>query len=401
MNNKKDFIWNFIGITTNAFISLFFLILVNRINGIEEAGIFSYNFAVVCLFYIIATFFNRTYQISNLKNKYSNNTYITTRLVMCVITIIITILFGILNNFSSFKFWLLLFLMSYRCLEAVADCFYAFIQKKNQLYYVGKSLFFKTIVGILLFAICDYVTYNLLFALIWIIITNLVGLIFDINRYNQLYHKSFKFDFSKTNKILLATFPIFLFSFLGIFLCNCQKYVLNYFLAEKYQTIFGIIIMPATMLSLCGQYILNPYLNELSNLFYKNEQTELKSKINKINLIFIGLGLLILIIAFVLGIPVLNLVYSINLNNYKQEFMIIIVGALFYGLGTIISSIFTIIDKNIEQLYIYIVSSILSLFISVIFIKNVGIMGASIAYMITMLFHFLLSYFLMKKYLRK
>ena len=71
MNNKKNFIWNFLGLSINSFNSLFFLIIVNRINGGNDGGIFTYAYSLVCLTYFIGLFFNRPYQITN-PDKYSN-----------------------------------------------------------------------------------------------------------------------------------------------------------------------------------------------------------------------------------------------------------------------------------------------------------------------------------------
>ncbi len=39
-NTKKNVIWNMIGTTANAFNSLFFMIIVTRINGLKDSGIF-------------------------------------------------------------------------------------------------------------------------------------------------------------------------------------------------------------------------------------------------------------------------------------------------------------------------------------------------------------------------
>ena len=41
-NLKKNVIWNTLGLTFNSFNSLFFLIIINRINGIDDGGIFSF-----------------------------------------------------------------------------------------------------------------------------------------------------------------------------------------------------------------------------------------------------------------------------------------------------------------------------------------------------------------------
>ena len=72
---KKDFIWNTIGSLVHAFNSLFFLIIVTRINGIENAGIFSYGFVISGIFLTASAFCGRNYQITDADNEFDNNTY--------------------------------------------------------------------------------------------------------------------------------------------------------------------------------------------------------------------------------------------------------------------------------------------------------------------------------------
>ena len=45
----KNFMWNVLGTGLNSFNSLFFLIIVTRINGINDAGIFSIGVAIAFL----------------------------------------------------------------------------------------------------------------------------------------------------------------------------------------------------------------------------------------------------------------------------------------------------------------------------------------------------------------
>ncbi len=393
---KNNFIWNTIGITLNAFTSLFFLVIVNRINGISEAGIFTYSFSIACLFYIIALYFNRVYQVSDVKKRFSNNQYITNRIVTSIVVIIIAFIFVLINRFDFYKSMIIILLTLYKAFEAVSDCFHAFIQKEEQLYFVGKSLAYKAVIGFMGFFVIDIITRNLIISIIWINIVNIVGLLIEIYKYKKVCNSKYSFEFTNSINLFKTTFPLFMFSFLNIYLNNSQKYILEYFMSEEFQTILGIIIMPATMLSLCGQYLIAPYLNILSHNYDSGKYKEFRKLFLNINIVFIGLNFLILLIAFFLGIPVLNFIYGINLNQYKLPFMIIIIGAIFYALSTTISNVLVIMDKNNEQLYVFIISSVVTTIASIFFIKNNEILGASISYIITMISHFLLSYILYK-----
>ena len=68
---KKNFIWNTLGTGVNAFNSLFFMIAVTRLNGIDDAGIFSIAFSTACIIYVLRSICranissNRARQINN------------------------------------------------------------------------------------------------------------------------------------------------------------------------------------------------------------------------------------------------------------------------------------------------------------------------------------------------
>ena len=64
---RKNFIWNLIGLSFYGFISLFLLIIVKRINGLDISGIFSYAYSICTLFFYISLYYSRTYQIANTK----------------------------------------------------------------------------------------------------------------------------------------------------------------------------------------------------------------------------------------------------------------------------------------------------------------------------------------------
>ena len=52
----KNFIWNVLGTGLNSFNSLFFLIIVTRINGIDDAGVFSIGIAIALIMYTIGLY---------------------------------------------------------------------------------------------------------------------------------------------------------------------------------------------------------------------------------------------------------------------------------------------------------------------------------------------------------
>ena len=176
---------------------------------------------------------------------------------------------------------------------------------------------------------------------------------------------------------------------------------MNYILSDSFQTIFGIIIMPATMISLCGQYLIGPYINELTDLFDKRKLIQFRKIVRKINIVLLIFGMIALVAAYFLGIPVLNIIYSIQLEDYRIALLVIILGSILYSISNIISGCLTIIGRNKEQLYIYLVTTIISCIISYFLIERSGVVGASYAYLFTMLIHFLLIEVIFTFYIKR
>lgn len=63
-NLKKNFGWNTIGVSLNALTSLFYMIIVTRINGTSEAGVYTYAFSIALLIQTIGTYSGRIFQVS-------------------------------------------------------------------------------------------------------------------------------------------------------------------------------------------------------------------------------------------------------------------------------------------------------------------------------------------------
>src|SRR5574344_59701 len=161
-NDKKNFIWNLVGTTLNAFNSFFFMIIVMRVMGSEQAGIFTTTFSLACLFCIIGTYYGRVFHVTDISNKYTNKEYIVHRFITCFIMILITIIYAFAKGYNNYKFMILLLLSLYKCNEAISEIFFGIMQRNDKLYLVGQSLTIKSICSLLVFAITLYFSKNLI-----------------------------------------------------------------------------------------------------------------------------------------------------------------------------------------------------------------------------------------------
>lgn len=393
-NKKRDFIWNLIGTSINSFNSLFFMIVINHINLKSEAGVFTYAYSLICLFFILATFYNRVYQISK-SDKFSSKDFILYRVLSSILTVIIVFLFSIINGYNLFKLSVIMLICLFRMIEAISDAVYGVLQYKGYLYKSGISLSLKGIIGLIGFTLVDYFTKSITLALVSLIILNLAFFYFYDYK-NVKEYLNGKVSFNNILLILKETLPIFIYSFLAMYVANICKYMLDYFDTEEAQNIFGIIFMPSTVIGLCSAYIVVPIITSLNDLLKSKKYKEFNKLVSKMMIMLVGVGMVAIIAAYVLGIPVLNVLYGMDLSNYKNLLLLVLVGATFYTLANVYSQVLVLLNVHKMQTLIYVVMSIVSTLICYFLISSYKLSGSVYSYVIFMfilLILYLILYF--------
>lgn len=395
-NMKKNLIWNLLGASSNAITSLFFMVIVTRVNGIEDSGVFTLAFSLACLICIIGGYQGRIFQVTDVNKEFNDKEYIFHRFVTFVIMMLIAGIYVFFKGYSTYKAFITLLLCLLKGLEVLADVFYGVIQKNGFLYQAGISLTMKSVLSIVFFALIDYFTNDLVLScmvlcLIWFILF----LFYDLRISNKLISKD-RLDILHSLKIFKSGFFAFSILFLSVYLINAPKYALDGNVSETIIAIYGIILMPATLLSLSAQYILQPFLPKLSTSYYEKKYTQFNKLVSALILMVVMIGVVTIIGGYLFGLPVLGFIYSVDLNDSLVPFMTILVGAIFYALGILLSAVLTTIRRTRQQFIIYIFVSIFAFVCSTVLVEKQFLFGASLAYFLIMFLQFI-SYFLYYK----
>lgn len=194
-----------------------------------------------------------------------------------------------------------------------------------------------------------------------------------------------KFSIKANERIFKIGFFSFGLNFVGIYLFNISRYSIDDLLSNDMQTIYGIILMPASFMALLGQYIVQPSITKISNYIRDKKYFDLKNIILKLLIIIIALGIAVFAVAYIFEAPVLKLVYGVDISEHFVSMLIIIVASVFYSISIIISAILISMRKTLSQVISYIVVSVIGTFIAYKFVENFQIFGASITYLLTMI----------------
>ena len=390
----KNFIWNSLGTGINSFNSLFFLIIVTRVNDIQTAGIFSIAYATATILYTLAMYSGRLCQVTDIENKIKDKDYITNRALTCLLMIIGATVFLLIKKYSGFKTTIFALLAIFKGLEAFSDILYGVMQKNDILYKSGMSLTAKGFIGIFAFLIVDLITRDLRLTCLAVIIVNVaILIIYDyIIVTKKLINTTDKVNMQNVVSILKSEFFVFVNSFAGIYILNAPKYAIDNFLSEDIQAIYGYIMMPATVMTLFTQFIVMPFLGKLKDMYEKKLLKDIEKVTFKIKLIVIAFGAFAVLAAFLLGPEFLGLVYGLDLTAYRINLCIIIGSYIFYAISYINLVTLTTIRHTFVQFVIYIISMVIAFIGSNLLVRtfNLGINGATLSCTTTLAIQFIL-----------
>ena len=389
---RKNVIWNTLGVGLNTFLSLFFMIIVTRINGLNEAGVFAISFSSACLLYIVGTYAGRIYQVTD-NTKVNDKEFIMNRIYTTLFMIFFGLIFLLFKNYSMHKNLVFVILVFYKALDAFCDVLYGVLQKNERLDLVGKSFLIKSFLSVVSFIIIDLITKDIVASsLSMLIICILITIFYDYRNTRVLIKIKDEIKNENIIKIFKSGFLVFIISFITVFIVNAQKYVIDQYLVDDLQAIFGIIIMPATIISLFCQFVVHPILTRINKLCKEKKNKEILNLIHKMILLVVGFGLLCIIAAYVLGIPVLEFIYNVDLTNYKMDLIIVLLASTISVSAGLISPFLIAMRKNLIQVIIGIITIIVEVVLSIILIKNYEIDGAVYAYLISMIVYAVLFF---------
>ncbi len=398
---KKDYIWNSIGSFLQSAISPILLIVITRLNGVGDSGLFSFAMSLSVVFWAISLWGGRTYQVSDVKKDFSSGDYIVVRFISSLIVAVFSISFCILSGYDLIKTELIMVLVSFKILESIADSMYGVLQIHNRLYIVGISLTMKSVFGFMLFTLVDILTKNIIYGALSIFIVNIAVVIFyDIPWMKHVESVGLtKKNIMQAGKIMKKTAEVFVVVFLTMFSLNIPRYFLDKYHYDQIGY-FGIMAMPITLLTLFISFVLQPNVVNLSELLKEKKIKEFTNIVSKIDIITFTLGILFVVSSYLIGVWALNTVFGIDINNFRIDLTIMVIGAVANAFVSIYVNLLIILRRFKGQFYTLLVTNILAVILSVYLIDRLAMLGSVLVFMTISFLQAIILLFIYKRSLK-
>lgn len=389
-SERSIYIWNITGSIANALLSVVALMIVTRILDDRQADIFSIAWTISQLMATVGTFQIRMYQATDVTGVFRFRQYLIYRLITIGIMMVSSYVYVVIRGYSGEKAVVVLLMCVFRAVDSLADVYEGWFQQKERLDLSGKALTYRIVAAVLGFGIVLFATRNLILSGVVLVVVYVVCFfIYDI-RYHygvEAFRESErkgKDGVTWIAKMTIEGFPLFINAFLMMSIMNAPKMVLDVAieqgsLAQGLQTVFNIIFMPASFLNL-AYIVFRPLITKMAIVWNMGKAKEFLKILMKIMVSLFGIGILLLIGSALLGIPVLSIVYAVDLADYKLELLVIIIGGCMYTFAAVLDNALVVIRKQYILILAYALTYIYIKFAAEVMTEHWGIMGASLSY---------------------
>lgn len=386
---RRNILWNMVGSFLYAFASMVLTIAVVQIAGEDAGGIFTFAFTTFGQHMFMMAYFGiRPFQITDMGGKYSFGDYLGLRLLTCGAAVLVGLFYVFLNGYSFTKGATVFLMVVYKVIDALADTYEAEFQRSGRLYLTGKSNAFRTILSVSVFLAALSSSKDLVFASVCAVAAQLAGfLVFDVLVIRQLPNVDWKPRVGGKLRLFKDNTLLFFSAVLDFYIFSASKYAIEDCMADKDMAVYGAIFMPTSVINLVAGFVIRPYLTKLSLAWEMRRLRQFGKLMGQLAGVIAALTVLAVGGAWILGIPVLSLLYpnlGYALSECREALVLIIIGGALNAFMSLFYYSLIIMKKQRFIFGVYGLVGITAVLISTPFVGWGGILGGALSYMLLM-----------------
>lgn len=387
---KNGYLWNSIQGIVNAAQSVVIMIVVMRVCGSTDGGIFTLAFSVANMMLFVGKYGTRSYQVTDYKEKYSFSEYVMNRIcttgIMFVVSVVYCLWTSYRNAYDATKTWVILMWCMVKVVDAFTDVLEGRLQQIGRIDISARLYVFRTVVSIGIALIVLFFSRDLLAATVTAFICEVMLAVFlNIQMKMDYGIVRWKGSWSVCLQLLVMCFPLFVYGFGNLFMTNAPKTAIDTVLGDEEQAMYGIIAMPVFVVNMLAQFVYNPILRTLGINYHNKEYQTIRKKIHALVWVVVGLTVICLGGGALLGVPVFNWMYNTEISKYKIGLLLLIAGGGAQALCTLFISALTVIRHQKVVTWVYLFFTIVSAFIFTPVIQQYHIVGGCICYLVVTL----------------
>ena len=384
--DKSVYIWAILSGVLYSGSTMILSVVCSWCFGQELTGIYTVALTMGNQLITIGYWNTRTYQASDITERVKFNDYFSLKVITTILMLVIGMIWVKIKGYSSQECIAIMIMTVFKCIEVFGDVFEGRYQQKKRFDISSKSLLLRTLTFIVSFVITAVITKNLIISLaVMTICYALAFMLIDARLIKHFGGLKVKFNMPNIQNLAIACFPLFVNSFLLMYINNEAKYAVRDYLGNAILAKFNYLYMIAFVINMFSSVILKPIINQLSELYMNKELKKIIKILARQGLLILGLTVCCIIGAYLLGTQILSIVYHTDLTMYKMELCILILGGACTALYQVFQNIIIVMRHQYSCLIGCTITSAFTFVITPMFVKSMGISGGAFSYLATML----------------
>ena len=390
----KDYFWNSAAGILNAGQSVLILMVITRVLGMEAAGLFSIAFATGNLFMNFGNFGVRNVQVSDQKQRYGCRTYLVHRAITTALMLAgagIYVLYKTGTGYTPYKAGVVFAMCLLKAVDCIEDAAAGRLQQRGRLDLAGKMILARLLISLFVLCALLKVSGALLIPTLAAAGAALLTVVLFCFCWKEPLYLRDPAGTAAGNSLLSLTrvcFPVCAANCLSFYLINAPKYAIDAQMDEIAQAQYTFIAMPVFVIQLLNQFLYQPLLVKMTLAWEQKPADPWKDPFLRLfGRVLAGLGLItaaVLAGGYVLGIPVLGLLYSADLTGLRPALMLLLTGGAFLALNGFLTAMLTIVRAQKLIPLVYFLAAAVSVFVIPGMVRTGGLQGASAGYLVLM-----------------
>lgn len=381
------------------------VVVVRFADDFYAAGILSLAMTIANVFYVVACYGMRAFQVSDIKHEYKDQCYLLSRIVSIVAALAGCIIYVWIKGYDFFSAYCVSIYMIYKCLEAASDVIYGVFQMQDDFEHICMSMSLKGFFSLAVFTAALASGKSLSLAL-WLM--NVVALATFILIDMRWCSKYVKPILILSGEICKSMKKLLWISLPAMLVLICQPLLMSIprlYFERNYSTeelgIYSSISAPTVAISTFVSCVMTPYIPFFAEYYKAGD----RKRISKLTFGLLGFSILIGALALgggaLLGEWVLTFLYGPGISGYVDIFLLVILVTTGSALMLCLDALYIAIRKLIPLTVILLAGCFICWLITPYCVSSFAMRGVTYALLIALLFQVGASIILALRYFNK
>lgn len=318
---RENFVWNTVGCLMYQGCLWLTTVAVVLLSDYSNSGALAYGMAIGNIFNPIATYNMRTYQVSDVRNRYSTGNYVAFRLVTIVLALAMMAVYSALTVGTASLLVTVACYLVFKTDEAFCSVYYAVVQRRGRMDFIGISQGVRGLIIIALFSLGLVLTHDVNLAVIAMSIGCIVvTFAYDLRKAALIDDVHPHIEKGTCLSMLRECLPAVLTMLCFGSVVSVARQLFGNTYGPEALGIYAAIATPTVIIQVAASYLTSPFLVTLAE---KSDSGDARGFVRMIARIVGGIVVVFAVVmaaALLVGTPLLVRLYGEGIAEYCYLF---------------------------------------------------------------------------------